>query len=75
MTEAVDGEDGYTSPVSVVLTYDADAEAWFGTVELRAERDGSGEGRTYSIVCEVEDAEGNGETASCVVVVPHSKKK
>ena len=71
----VDGEDGYTSPVAVSLSYDATTESYSGTVLLRAERLASGDGRTYSIVCEVLDGSGNLGTASCAVVVPHDRRK
>jgi hypothetical protein len=39
--------------------------------ELRAERDGTGQGRTYSFVYETEDAVGNAATRTVEVVVPH----
>ncbi len=72
----VDGFDGFTHPVSVAgLEYDADAGCYLGVVWLRAERNGAGSGRVYSIVCDVLDVEGNFATASCVVVVPHDKRK
>jgi len=74
-TGDVDGKDGHTDPVPVTLAYDSTKGAFVGTVALRAERDGSGEGRVYSIVCDVEDASGNSGSASCVVVVPHDKRK
>ncbi len=69
----VNGSDGYTSPVPVDLVYDG--TNFVATVELRAERDQSNKGRNYSIVCEVVDPSGNDATASCVVVVPHDKRK
>ena len=39
--------------------------------ELRAERDGTGQGRTYSLVYETEDALGNAATRTVEVFVPH----
>lgn len=73
----VDGRNGYTRPVNITnkFTYDPDKGCYFATVNLRAERDGAKTSRVYSIVCDVEDEEGNFATASCVVVVPHDKKK
>jgi hypothetical protein len=39
---------------------------------LRAERDGSGSGRTYTITVEVKDAAGNASRRAVNVIVPHS---
>ncbi|HJH27350.1 MAG TPA: hypothetical protein C5S37_11435 [Methanophagales archaeon] len=44
------------------------------TVELRAERQGDGNGRVYTINFEVTDASGNTETGSCTVWVPHDQE-
>jgi hypothetical protein len=74
-TGDVNGQDGYTSPVSVALTPDPEHNAFVGTVDLRAERNGLQSGRSYSIVCTATDAAGNETTASCVVVVPHDRRK
>ena len=72
----VDGFDGFTDPVPITgLVYDEVNECFYGLVSLRAERDGADEGRLYSIVCDVEDDQGNVATASCVVIVPHNKRK
>lgn len=73
----VDGFDCFTDPVHISdsLTYDADEGCFFGLISLRAERDGGEEGRVYSVVFDVVDTEGNEATASCVVVVPHDKRK
>lgn len=74
-TGDVDGKDGYTKPVTIDLTYDPITKAFVGEVELRAERDGANGGRSYSIVCDVADFYGNVSTSSCVVVVPHDRRK
>ncbi len=71
----VDGSDGYVNPVLLDLVYDEISACYVGTVALRAERDGTQSGRTYSIVTEVMDSSLNAATASCVVVVPHDKRK
>ena len=55
------------------------AEAELGTddreFELRAERKGSGTGRTYSITYSGTDASGNKALATATVVVPHDQGK
>jgi hypothetical protein len=72
----VNGFDGFSNSVGLTnLAYDADAGCYLGVVWLRAERDGADTGRAYSIVCDVLDTAGNFVTASCVVVVPHDKRK
>jgi hypothetical protein len=43
------------------------------SVQLRAEREGGGDGRVYTIFFSVRDAAGNVGTASTKVVVPHSQ--
>lgn len=43
------------------------------TVDVRAERSGKGNGRTYTITVEARDAAGNASTTTCTVVVPKSK--
>ena len=43
------------------------------SVQLRAERDGDGDGRVYTITFTVKDASGNVGTASATVVVPKSQ--
>lgn len=44
------------------------------SVDLRAERNGNGNGRVYTITLAVSDETGNESTAECYVQVPHSKK-
>lgn len=72
-TGDVNGEDGFTSAQPIVLSYQDGR--YVGTVRLRAERDGSETGRTYTIVCTATDAYGNSATARCAVVVPHDRRK
>ncbi|RZN42782.1 MAG: DUF11 domain-containing protein [Methanosarcinales archaeon] len=43
------------------------------TVELRAERQGDGNGRVYTVNFEVTDDSGNTETGLCTVWVPHDQ--
>jgi len=42
------------------------------TLLLRAERNGSGSGRTYTLTVEVTDSSGNASRQTVDVVVPHS---
>ena len=44
------------------------------TLDLRAQRDGSGGGRHYTIVVRCTDAAGNFKEASVVVTVPHDQR-
>jgi hypothetical protein len=45
------------------------------TVDLRAERSGTGDGREYTITVECTDASGNTTTANTIVTVLHDKGK
>ncbi len=45
------------------------------TLNLRAERAGKGNGRTYTITVEARDAAGNASTKTCTVFVPKSQGK
>jgi YVTN family beta-propeller protein len=74
-TGDVNGGDGFSAPQPVALTYDATQGCYVGTMRLRAERDGSDIGRTYSILCTATDAYGNTATTRCAVVVPHDRRK
>ena len=75
----VNGQDGFALPVLMDLIYTGEPEPgvylYEGLAYLRAERDGSERSRVYSIVCDVADFAGNTSTASCVVVVPHDRRK
>ncbi|NOG53792.1 MAG: hypothetical protein HND57_05605 [Planctomycetes bacterium] len=78
-TGDVDGRDGYVGPVDFIGALVLDPEiglngGWFGTVQLRAERDGDSDGRAYAFDIEVRDSSGNAATTSCVVVVPHDRR-
>ncbi len=88
--EATDDTDGTLEPVfvSAVSSEPDDAEGGGDgnttndivpmdntTFKLRAERRGSGNGRTYTITYSAVDEAGNEATASCTVVVPHDKGK
>jgi hypothetical protein len=44
-----------------------------GSISLRAERSGTGEGRVYTITYSATDASGNATTASATVTVPHNQ--
>ncbi len=74
-TGDVNFQDGYTAPVNVtsLLTYNATQGAWIGTIQLRAERAGSGDGRAYTIDAMAFDSQNHVAIASCVVVVPHGQ--
>lgn len=77
-TGDVGGQDGFTSPVDVTgqLTFDpgaGDNGAWVVTVQLRSERQGTGDGRSYIVDVVARDTSGIEGTTSCVVVVPHDR--
>ena len=44
-------------------------------ISLRAERQGGGDGRIYTVTYRATDASNNGDQAVAVVVVPKSQKK
>jgi hypothetical protein len=75
----VNGQDGFAAPVLMDLIYTGEPEPgvylYEGLAYFRAERDGSDRSRVYSVVCDVVDLAGNTSTASCVVVVPHDRRK
>ena len=78
-TGDVNGYDGFSSPVDITgsLVFDPGigmAGGWVTTIQLRAERAGNGDGRSYIIDVEAVDSHGNLAEMSCVVVVPHDRR-
>jgi hypothetical protein len=76
-TGDVDGADGSSAPVDVTLNfggYDPLVEGFVGTIQLRRERDGNGDGRAYTIEATVLNSVGVPESSSCCVIVPHSQR-
>ncbi len=73
----VNGHNAYTAPVNITsaFSYSAATEGFQGSVKLRAERSGDGVGRSYTIEATVIDTAGNTAVTSCVVVVPHDRRK
>lgn len=72
-TGDVNGSDGYASPVAIPLTYSADDGGWITTVQLRAERSGQGDGRTYSIRATTPHHGRATTSATREIRVPHSR--
>ncbi len=72
----VHGQDAYAAPVVITsgFTYDAVNARWSGTVLLRAERNGTGPGRKYTLDVTASDSQGNAASTSCCVVVPHDRR-
>jgi hypothetical protein len=69
----VNFEDGYSQPVEVEMAYNAVTGMWEGTLFLRAERLGSGDGRKYSIRCMAADSSNNASYATVCVTVPKNQ--
>ena len=65
--DAKGGGDGNTKNDMVIAS---DGKS----VDLRAERQGGGNGRVYTVYLAVTDNNDNQGTASCIVQVPHNKK-
>lgn len=74
-TGDVDGQDGYTDPVPVLCEFDGGTGCFVSSFALRAERDGRGVDRIYTITATVEDASGNTATDAVEVIVPHDQGK
>ncbi len=72
-TADVNGADGYEQPVDVPLSYNPESGRWEGLMSLRAERNGGGSGRKYSIRCIAGDLSGNMTYATVSVTVPKSR--
>jgi hypothetical protein len=77
-TGDVHGQDGFASPVNVTaeLAFDAGAGengAWVVSVQLRSERQGGGDGRSYIVDVVARDTSSVEGTTSCVIVVPHDR--
>lgn len=75
----VDGLDAYATPIDVTHRFVFDPliganGAWVGTLNLRAERAGSEDGRKYTISVDASDSSGNMASASCCVIVPHDRR-
>jgi hypothetical protein len=65
-----DGDTGpdWTEPI-------VDQQAGTITLELRAERFGSGEGREYTVAITAVDGSGNSSTANVNIIVPHDQRR
>ncbi len=74
-TGDVDGFDGFTAPVDVFCEFDEEAVCFVSSFALRAERDGRGVDRIYTITATITDLSGNVASCSCTVVVPHDQGK
>lgn len=75
-TGDVNGQDGFAAPADILsnMTWDPVAQEYVGTIELRAERAGGGDGRKYTIDVTALDSQGNAAITSCCVVVPHDRR-
>jgi len=65
--------DGSTEPDSVIVS--VDSETGLIELQLRAERAGSGDGRTYTIVITATDESGNQSVAIVEISAPHDRRK
>jgi hypothetical protein len=76
-TGDTNGSDGFTSPVDITsaLSFNSTTRRYEGWIRLRAERDGNGRGRAYTIRAEVLDPKFNMGQSSCAVVVPHDRRR
>jgi hypothetical protein len=65
--EAANGDGSGNTAVDIVIV---DGQ----TVQLRAERDGTGDGRVYTIFAYFGDDDGNQTPITCKVQVPHDRR-
>src|SRR5688500_13320484 len=74
-TGDTDGGDGFTAPEDVTPAFAISRETrgFEGSIFLRAERSGGGDGRSYTIEATVLNGDNNSATSSCVVVVSREK--
>jgi hypothetical protein len=73
-TGDVNGSDGFSKPVDVTDALDADDERNLsGVIELRSERAGPGDGRSYTVTLELESSEMRPRMTTCTVDVPHDQ--
>lgn len=70
--EAIDGTGDGNTDADWAVTHNADGTC---DVQVRAERDGGGTGRVYTITATASDASGNSISASGSVAVPHDQGK
>jgi hypothetical protein len=63
----VSSDEGVLSSGDILIAADCKS------VQLRADRDGGGDGRVYTITFRVTDANGNSATATAKVTVPHDE--
>lgn len=75
-TGDVNGTDGFAFAVNVsaLLVPGAESGTWTAVVMLRAERDGTQDGRKYTIDVAATDSAMNIAITSCCVVVPHDRR-
>jgi len=77
-TGDVNGFDGYSAPVDVTSHFVFNPllgphGSWIAVVQLRAERQGAGDGRCYTLDVVATDSFGNESYMSCCIVVPHNQ--
>jgi len=73
--DAVGEGDGHTTQdVQITQVWDSKQYKMIDKILLRAERDGKGSGRIYTITYTATDFSGNSSEASTTVTVPHDKK-
>lgn len=69
-----DGRDGFAAPAAFPATVAVGPDGTFSfTVNLRAERQGTGSDRVYTVAFEVRDPHGNATPVAVQVLVPHDR--